>query len=571
MKKLLSIVLALIITLSAFSGLSFAVFAEDAGTLAVTVNGVTTNVAVGDKFTYTYTLSDVDILNAEVRINYDSKMVAPTVVDDSDPGYKDYLKEVFPYLYFFVVCNTDRTDKILYNFSTTEGLTFTGELVVAKFEFTALAAGETTISTEVIEMVDSNQDYYVDKTAEGSVKMKDFTYGEFVTYEAPEKPTDPPTEAPTEPVKAEKVENITVTADQATATLKWDATEGAVKYWIYRYNNDTAKYECIGSSSTNSYVVKYLNPDTEYKFKVCYSDADSIVSALAKADEVAVKTLKGADVETIVGTAGLVDAVLEWSPVEGAVKYWVYKAWEENGPFYCYSSAYDTTCTVRGLQAGSDYFFKVISVTESNGSLVLSKLADAPVVRVETDAADKITVQLDSYTKSSATIHWPAFQNADKYWVRYSTTSKNTADDSHWTTWSSTTDTSYTIKYLKPNTVYYLNICARYTNEDGNVATVNYIPVMVRTAYADENVITFTPVDDTHVTLTWSEDITNVSKTWAGIIKEDGTETIITSTTTNTVTLRVADYENATFFLKVIDDEGRVGYLTPTGGEKYHN
>ena len=72
MKKLLSLMLAIIMAMSAFMGLGFSVAAQDADILKVTVNGVTTDVRVGDTFTYTYALSDVVIMNAEARVNYDS-------------------------------------------------------------------------------------------------------------------------------------------------------------------------------------------------------------------------------------------------------------------------------------------------------------------------------------------------------------------------------------------------------------------------------------------------------------------------------------------------------------------
>ena len=77
MKKLLSLILAMTIVMSAFMGLGFSVAAETTDALAITVNGVTTSVPVGEKFTYTYTLSDVRIINTEAVINYDSTKLNP--------------------------------------------------------------------------------------------------------------------------------------------------------------------------------------------------------------------------------------------------------------------------------------------------------------------------------------------------------------------------------------------------------------------------------------------------------------------------------------------------------------
>mgnify|MGYP002513990229 CR=1 FL=1 len=127
MKKLISLVLAMSIVMSVFMGLSFSVAAEDtADVLNVTVNGVTTQVPVGEKFTYHYTLSDLKLMNTEARVNYDSSKLKVTVVDDTDEElYNAFLMQTFPVIYKgSLVYNTDLANKILYNFSFVKGFTF---------------------------------------------------------------------------------------------------------------------------------------------------------------------------------------------------------------------------------------------------------------------------------------------------------------------------------------------------------------------------------------------------------------------------------------------------------------
>ena len=120
MKKLISLVLAMTLVLSAFMGLGFSASAEDADVLNVTVNGVTTQVCVGDKFTYHYTLSDLKIVNTEARVNYDSSKLQLTVVDDLDEDlYNAFLQQTFPLIHSSnLMYNFDLKDKILYNFSS---------------------------------------------------------------------------------------------------------------------------------------------------------------------------------------------------------------------------------------------------------------------------------------------------------------------------------------------------------------------------------------------------------------------------------------------------------------------
>ena len=212
MKKLLSLILAMTIVMSAFMGLGFSVAAETTDALAITVNGVTTSVPVGEKFTYTYTLSDVEIMNAEATINYDSSKLQVTTVDeDDDDAYEAYLEQVFPVVFESVICNTDPVNRILYNFSKVKGYKFNDADVLATFEFTVLEAGETTITTTMYEMVDINEQYYVRKVNSQPVHERDFTFGEFITYEAPEEPSseepsseEPSSEEPSEEPSSEE-------------------------------------------------------------------------------------------------------------------------------------------------------------------------------------------------------------------------------------------------------------------------------------------------------------------------------------------------------------------------------
>lgn len=380
----------------------------------------------------------------------------------------------------------------------------------------------------------------------------------------PEAPTQPDTT----PVYAEKVENITYSATASTIKFNWDAVEGATKYWVYQYSAKYDTWSSVKSAYTNEAVVKLLTGNTTYQFKVIARIGDNHYLTLDKADVVEVTTAPAVATAGITAVEGVVSADLTWEPIEGAVKYWVYKSTSETGPFYIYTSTTETSCTAKRLRPDSTYYFKIMALTYENGIECYSKVDDSPMVTVNTGSASIITTALDANTSTTATISWPAFENADKYWVRFSTTSADTNDSSHWTTWTSTTATSYTFKNLTANTVYYLNVCARYAI-DGGVATIDYIPVMVRTAVADENVITFTPVNDNYVTLTWNA-VEDVQKTWAYAVAEDGTQTLLASTTENTVTVKVADYTNATFALKVLDTQGRYGYLTPSAGETYH-
>ncbi|MBQ7965004.1 MAG: hypothetical protein IJ331_02865, partial [Ruminococcus sp.] len=391
------------------------------------------------------------------------------------------------------------------------------------------------------------------------------------TVEETEAPTEAPTQAPTQaPAKPTKVENIKAEPASSNAVLSWDAADGAVKYWIYKYDESKGSWKVYKSSTSTKATVGSLLGNTTYQVKVIATFADGSMMKLADATAVEFTTLKPVIVDTLKATPSTTTVDLSWEAVDGAVKYWVYKAYEENGPFYVYGSTTELEYTVRNLQPEKSYYFKVVPAILSNGVLALGEADACPGIEVFTTSGDVITTVVTDVTSTTATLSWPEFENAVKYWVIYSTTTKSTTDLSKWTTWSSTTDTTYTIKWREPGQYYFFSVVALYNDpQTGKQATVNYISSGVRMPYSDDNFITFAPVDSDTVTLSWPQD-TGATKVWVSYFDENGKETIVKSTTANTITLDIKNYEKYSFGLNALDSTGNVGYLTPMGGEKYH-
>ena len=277
------------------------------------------------------------------------------------------------------------------------------------------------------------------------------------------------------------------------------------------------------------------------------------------------------DVENITGEAGLVDAKLSWDAVEGATKYWIFKAWEEDGPFYCYDATTDTNYTVRRLQAATDYYFKVLTVTKKDGKDVLSKLENAPTLHVKTEEAERITVKIDSVSKDSITFSWPEFENAQKYWIKFSNTTKNTNLKEEWITYTSVSSdvTSFTLKNRKPNTPYYITIEVEYPDPQTGKEFANYIPADTKTLYSNENFFTFKKQTNGGLTVTWPADV-NSPKSWMYVYDKNGKLVVSNGTTTNSVSFSFKyDWENCTFALKTMDPDSTGRLITPEFGWSY--
>ncbi len=600
MKKPISFLLALIIMMSAFMGLGFTATALDTQGeyLAVTLNDVTTNVKVGDTFRYTMTLTDVEIINCQAEITYDSDYLTVSTVDEADEdAYDAYIAECFPVVYDSAILNTDVEDLIFYNCSRVKSYKFTGENTLITLEFTANKAGETVISTEMIEMAKALNDFYVDKTDSGSVLVKEYTSNEFITYVPTEDPSseepssdepssedpsseDPSSEEPSseepsseepsseEPQKPVKVENIVATPDSASATLSWDAVEGATKYWIYK--NKAGSYVAYSSTTATSAVVGDLDGDTTYQFKVVAVLADGSMQKLADADVVEFTTLAPVVVEGLGAATDITSATLSWNAVEGAQKYWVYKAFEENGPFYVYDCTTNLEYTVRHLQPDTTYYFKVVPAMLVNGKLTLGEVEAADKITVTTTSGETITVKVTDLTSTTATISWQPYENAQKYWVMLSRKTKSSSNIADWIPWAETTDTTYTFNLAGMEDYYYFTVVALYTDsQTGTLETVNYLADGARLPYSDGDIINFTAVDDDTVTLTWSAP-ENITKVWISYIDENGKEVVVDSATENTITLDIENYKNYKFAINALDTSGFVGYITRLGGEAYH-
>ncbi len=660
MKKFVCVLLSLLICLSTVLCATTTVFAQEADTLAVTVDGVTTNVKVGDTFTYIYTLSDMSIRNCEARVSYTGDKLSIVGYDKDVPRAEDeWAQSAFPIISSSVIFNIGVSSAVKFVFSNIDAYTFATEQKLCAFKFTATAAGEAEISMNMIEMFGSDSLPYVKKTEDGSVVMREYTYNEYMTYtpsedpatpdqpqptdeptqeptqepttEPTEEPTDEPTQEPTaeptqeptdeptqeptekpteeptvdpatpdqpqptveptdeptqeptdEPTQAPteaptqppvvKVENIVTTPADTNIAFSFDAVEGATKYWVYKYDEATGEWSSVVSTTTNSVVLKKLTPDTTYQFKILYKASDGTISAIEDADLVEETTCTAVAVDNIEAVSAVTSVTITWDAVENAKKYWVYKATSEDGPFYIYNSSLTNSLTVRKLRPDTTYYFKVMVLTTTNGVESYSNVDDSPVIEVTTGSKSIITTAITDVTSSSVTISFPKFAAADKYWMLYSTTTSDTTLESEWTTVKSITDmsvTSYTFNGLDSNTTYYFTICARYTEDNGAVEVIYYIPVETKTLYKDDNFLTFTPVDDTTLTVAWPEDI-GAQKAWVYVYDSTGAQVKVVSTTINSVEItKLEDMTNYTYALYVMDANGSFGFVTPQSGFSY--
>jgi hypothetical protein len=129
---------------------------------------------------------------------------------------------------------------------------------------------------------------------------------------------------------------------------------------------------------------------------------------------------------------------VEWSPLYGAKKYWVYI----NG--YLYRSSTEPTMTVLKRIPENTYNVAVIALMEDGTILPLD---EANVITIVT----KPYVWTYAKTDTTITLNWDVV-GCTKTWIYYGTSMDNLK------LYTSTTESGYTMINLQPGTVYYFQL-----------------------------------------------------------------------------------------------------------------
>ena len=206
MKKFISLLLSLVITISAFTVLPFATSAEvtlDENKAYVLIDGKYFEAKKGDIFTYNYYLrvDGLKIASVDARVDFDDSGLK--FLPDVDE-YGDYdLITMFPITKDAVV-NFDMPNQLMFNYSSTTGVRFPKDdsiLFTGKFEVIA-DSGVFEIDSHLVTLGDSDLNKLVFK-GEMLVELTETACAEGLTVveEQTEAPTQEPTQAETEPTE----------------------------------------------------------------------------------------------------------------------------------------------------------------------------------------------------------------------------------------------------------------------------------------------------------------------------------------------------------------------------------
>ena len=162
--------------------------------------------------------------------------------------------------------------------------------------------------------------------------------------------------------KSMKLSAPKVTAENVSSTgkikLSWKESIVAEKYQVYRATSKSGEYERIATTEKTSYTDKTAKAGKKYYYKVRALDEDgkkssfsSVVSCLCDLaqPEVSITRKDG-------------NPKLTWEKVDGAAKYYIYRATSKNGEYKKIKGTTATSFTDTTAKAGTKYYYKVKAV-----------------------------------------------------------------------------------------------------------------------------------------------------------------------------------------------------------------
>ena len=182
------------------------------------------------------------------------------------------------------------------------------------------------------------------------------------------------------------------TATQDSVKLNWSEVDGATGYRVYQYSPSKDKYVVKASvKGVNTYTVKGLKENTEYKFKikpyaktskgVVWNKASSAVSAFT------VDKTKAKFTAPVIGSKGV---TLNWEAVPGATHYMIFTL--EDGKYTKIATAIKATSyKVERLKSGEEYTFVVRGYKKVDGKVTQFTLSDPLTIKTKGTSADTET------------------------------------------------------------------------------------------------------------------------------------------------------------------------------------
>lgn len=282
--------------------------------------------------------------------------------------------------------------------------------------------------------------------------------------------------------------------DYKSVTLTWDQCEDVNGYRVYQRVDN--KWKSLKTTSSRSYTVTDLVPNTTYKFGVRSYTKEDGKNYWSDYTVVYATTLGAPESPAKINVdAGFDSVTLSWDAVENANGYRVYQS--VGGKWKALKTTSAKTYTVTGLTDATDYKFAVKSYAKIDG--VTYWASSYTKVSARTLGAPEKPAKVTAKKNDSVVIlSWDECLNATGYKVYQSV-------DGKWKLIGDAKTTSYAVEKLSAYTTYKFAV-KPYLKADGKTYNAkSYTTLSVKTEKAD--VLNFRNQGsyDTWVDLYWNK------------------------------------------------------------------
>lgn len=203
---------------------------------------------------------------------------------------------------------------------------------------------------------------------------------------------------------------VTLSNVAASGKIKvsWDAVDGAIGYKVLRSSTENGEYKLLKETTNTNYTDTSATAGKKYFYKVrALAQKEAANSALSVATYRKCD-LKRPEVSIKLNATG--KPRLDWTAVDGAVGYDIYRSKSKNGTYTLIKTVKVTYFGNTGAEYGNEYFYKVVakhSDTAANSaySTIVSIVAKEPVtVKYVTEPSTTLYSKPDN---SSSTIKVP--------------------------------------------------------------------------------------------------------------------------------------------------------------------
>ncbi len=248
-----------------------------------------------------------------------------------------------------------------------------------------------------------------------------------------------------------------IVASSGKPKLSWKAIEGAEQYYVYRATSKSGTYKYQAATTKLNYTDKSAVAGKTYYYKVkavhAYSSANSAYSLVrSRTCDLARPVITTSNV----ASSGKIK--ISWDAIDGAEKYYIYRATSKDGEYKYLTATTKTSITNTSAEAGKAYYYKVKAVHSNTNANSAQSAASGRTCDL---ARPVVSIALSSSGKPKLT--WDAVDGAVKYYI-YRSTSK----DGEFTYQYATPNTSYTNTKAEAGVTYYYKVKAVHSNTNAN-------------------------------------------------------------------------------------------------------